>query len=56
MRLAEPRPLKDVLAELGIPLGEIAVTVLNGVAVDLESASASDGDHVELFPPVGGGK
>ncbi len=47
--------LIDVLRELVIPPGEIAIAVVNGAAVDLQTARVSDADRVELFPPVGGG-
>jgi sulfur carrier protein ThiS len=56
VRLAQPTQLKDVLAKLGVPVAEIAVGTLNGqVLFSFEDAMVSDGDTVELFPPVGGG-
>ena len=48
--------LTDLLRDLGIPVAEIAVAAVNGVAVDLPTARVSDTDRVELFPPVGGGQ
>jgi molybdopterin converting factor small subunit len=36
-------------------VAEIAIATVNRVAVALENAQVSDGDRVELFPPVGGG-
>ena len=58
VEIAVPQPtwLTDLLRDLGIPIAEIAVTAVNGVAVDLPTARVSDTDRVELFPPVGGGK
>jgi sulfur carrier protein ThiS len=48
--------LTDLLRDLGIPVAEIAVAAVNGVAVDLQNVRVSDSDRVELFPPVGGGQ
>lgn len=48
--------LRELLRELKIPLAEIAVATVNGVAVDVETARVNDTDRVELFPPVGGGR
>ncbi len=50
-----PTLLIELLQQRGIPPGEVAITVVNGTAVPLEVAQVSDGDQVELFPPVGGG-
>jgi sulfur carrier protein ThiS len=38
-----------------LPLGEVAVVAVNGLAIPLEEAIVSDGDRVELYPPLGGG-
>ena len=58
VEISAPRStlLTDLLRDLGIPVAEIAVATVNGVAVDLRTARVSDADRVELFPPVGGGK
>jgi|GEM_PF-324839 len=58
IEIAVPQPtwLIDLLRDLGIPIAEIAIAVVNGRAVDLQIARVSDSDRVELFPPVGGGK
>lgn len=56
MRLVQPTRLIDVLAELGVPLAEVAVGTINRVPVfSFDDVIVSDGDIVELFPPVGGG-
>ena len=55
IRLDEPVPLMALLERLKIPTAEIAVATVNQKAVELEDAQVSDGDSVELFPPVGGG-
>ena len=53
--LEAPARLAPILAQLGIPLGEIAVTSINGAWAGLESAEVRPGDRIELFPPMGGG-
>ncbi len=58
IEIAAPRSvlLTEVLRELKIPLAEIAIAVVNGKLVELETARVSDADRIELFPPVGGGR
>lgn len=58
IEIAVPRAalLIDLLRELGVPIGEIVIAVVNGRVVDLETARVSDPDRVEVFPPVGGGR
>jgi len=58
VEISAPRSnlLIDLLRDLGIPLGEIAIAVVNGTAVEPQTARVSDTDRVDLFPPVGGGK
>jgi sulfur carrier protein ThiS len=53
--LAEPVALVRLLDQLQVPAGEVALTVVNGRLVPLEDARVSDGDRVELYPPIGGG-
>ena len=55
IQLGEPILLSALLERLAIPPAEIAVATVNRQAVELERAQVSDGDSVELFPPVGGG-
>ena len=55
VELHQPSKLSELLAELGIPLGDIQLFVLNGELVDLNEAIVSDQDEVKLFPAVGGG-
>ena len=54
--LPEPTSLVELVRQLGLPEGEIAVVAVNGRAVPLEDARISDGDRVELYPPLGGGR
>jgi len=44
-----------LVRQLGLPEGEIAVVAVNRRAISLEEAIVSDGDRVELYPPLGGG-
>lgn len=54
-------PLKDrarlsaVLSQLGIPISEVYLTVVNGELVTLEETIVSDSDEVRLYPPIDGG-
>jgi sulfur carrier protein ThiS len=53
--LAEPVMLIELLNQLQVPPGEVALTVVNGCLVSLDEATISDDDRVELYPPIGGG-
>lgn len=53
--LEVPTRLRDVLDQLGVPIGEVAIALVNGRAVEMETAMVSDQDQVTLYPPVGGG-
>jgi len=55
LRLSEPTALTELVRQLKLPVEEIAISVVNGHAVSLEEARVSDGDRVELYPPIGGG-
>lgn len=48
------RPV-DLLEQLGVPLAEVAVILVNGKPVDTAGQFLNDGDTVEVFPPVSGG-
>ena len=50
-----PVDLSTLLTQLGIPIEEIQLVVLNGELVDLHQAIVTNQDEVKLFPPVGGG-
>ena len=47
--------LREVLVELGIPVSDVYLVVLNGQLVELSKAIVSGDDEVKLFPAVGGG-
>ena len=53
--LQQPCPLREILTDVGIPVGEIHLIVINGENTDLESSIISDEDEVKLYPAVGGG-
>ena len=53
--LSEPTPLREVLARVGIPLPEVALTAVNGELVEAETAIVSDSDQVRVFSAVNGG-
>lgn len=55
MALAAPVRLEDLLADLGIPAGEVALVVINGSLAEGEAPIFSNEDQVELYPPMGGG-
>lgn len=55
LALAEPQHLDELLVDLGIPAGEVAMVVINGVLAQEETPIISDEDKVELYPPMGGG-
>jgi len=55
LHLSEPIPLAELVRQLGLPEGEIAVVAVNHRAIALEEAIVWDGDRVELYPPLGGG-
>ncbi len=55
IQLTEPVRLIDLLEQLQVPAGEVALTVINGRLVQLAEAHVAEGDRVELYPPIGGG-
>ena len=55
LSLSEPTALVELVRQLELPVEEVAISVVNGHAVPLEETRVSDGDRVELYPPIGGG-
>ena len=55
VKLESPQPLRKILQQQGIPLPEVALTVVNGELVDVEQAVVTDEDEVRLYPPIDGG-
>ena len=48
-------PLKTLVAQLGIPPGEISLTTINDQQVTLDEGQASNADRIAFYPPLGGG-
>jgi len=46
--------IDQVIKELGIPEKEVTLIFVNGHHADIHD-TLSDGDTIDLFPPVGGG-
>lgn len=55
VKLGNHTPLHELLTELGIPLGEVHLVVINGEVADLIESRVSEQDEVKLFSAVGGG-
>ncbi len=55
LHLPEPISLLQLMQQLHVPPGEVAVVAVNGGLVQVEQGVVADTDRVELFPPVGGG-
>jgi sulfur carrier protein ThiS len=53
--IKEPTRLNEVLAELGIPLAEVHLVVVNGQLADLKTVYVVEQDEVKLYPAVNGG-
>ncbi|RMF91947.1 MAG: MoaD/ThiS family protein [Candidatus Schekmanbacteria bacterium] len=46
--------IKSLLDNLGIPVEETKIIIVNGVHAELDTV-LKDGDRVAIFPPVAGG-
>ena len=55
VELEQSTPLRVVLDNTNIPLGEVHLVVINDELVDLNEAIVSEQSEVKLFPAVGGG-
>ena len=55
VELKQPTPLRVVLDNSGIPLGEVYLVVVNGELIDVGETIVTEQSEVKLFPPVGGG-
>ncbi len=53
--LRTPERLRDVLARVNIPAGEVYLTALNGKLVNPDETRVGPADEVRLYPPVDGG-
>lgn len=52
--LTESIPLRELLVEMNIPLGEVQLVILNGKIVDLDQVVGHQ-DVVKVFPGLDGG-
>jgi sulfur carrier protein ThiS len=55
VQLKQPARLKDVISQIGIPVAEVYMTVVNGELVTLDETTVSDEDDVRLYSPMDGG-
>lgn len=55
MEFSTPRSLRSLLMEVGIPLKEVQLVVLNGKIVDLDEAIVENRDEVKVYSPIDGG-
>jgi sulfur carrier protein ThiS len=55
IELSGKEHLRDVLALLKIPAGEVFIISINGEVVSLDDAWIRPNDYVMLYPPMGGG-
>jgi molybdopterin converting factor small subunit len=55
VEIMQSTPLRVVLNNTNIPLGEVYLVVVNGELVDLDETMVSEQSEVKLFPAVGGG-
>lgn len=53
--LSEATPLREVLAQVNIPLAEVALAAINGEQVEMDTALVRDADIVRIFSSVDGG-
>jgi sulfur carrier protein ThiS len=53
--LPAPVLLCQIIEEIGVPPGEVALFIVNGEIVDLGSAIVQDEDTIHLYPPIDGG-
>ncbi len=53
--LGKPTPLREILAQIGIPLPEVALVTLNGDLMEAENIIVRDEDQVRVFSAVNGG-
>jgi sulfur carrier protein ThiS len=55
LSLGGPTPLREILAQVGLPLPEVVLAAVNGELVEVETAVVSDSDQVRVFSAVNGG-
>ena len=55
LELKEATPLSAVLSNLGIPIADVHLAIVNGEVIPPGKAIISGKDEVKLFPPMDGG-
>jgi sulfur carrier protein ThiS len=55
IELRQPTRLSNIVTELGIPLAEIYLVVINDQLAESSNIIVSNGDIVKLYPAIGGG-
>jgi sulfur carrier protein ThiS len=55
IELRKPTRLTDIVSELGIPLAEIHLVVVNDQLVETPNIIVSNDDIVRLYPAIDGG-
>jgi len=53
--LTEPMSLQSILTEVGIPLEEVYLVVINEKIVDWSEAVVVNQDRVKVYSPIDGG-
>jgi sulfur carrier protein ThiS len=53
--LKGPSLLSEILSNLGVPVSDVYLTILNGELVTLEDTLVNDSDEVKVYPPIDGG-
>jgi len=55
LALTKPKSLRSLLQEIGVPVQEVLLVVLNGRIIDLDEAIVEDQDQVRVYSPIDGG-
>ena len=55
LAFTKPRSLRSLLQEIGIPLQEVQLVLINGRIVDLNDAVVENQDEVRMYSPIDGG-
>jgi len=55
VEISDPTPLTKILFELGIPIGEVHLVVVNDELMESTETFISNDDIIRLYPAIGGG-
>lgn len=55
LEIIKPTFLKSLLLDMGIPIKEIQLVILNGSIVNLNEAIVKNKDLVKVYSPIDGG-